>query len=270
MPCALYYARLLSTPGSVPPLPGPTEALDGMAKDPNDFWRPPLELIFVELHEEKPVSHAVSDLQTTIRMERFVPFFLEKYEAKQMYNDYPGKDQMYILFPDFGAYKRYADSVRRVLKLDNDHILYIEKTRVGASIQQENKIFYGGGPEEKGEKTEFTPQDQFLIIDDFTNSGSTLIGAVNIVKAMIKGKGAPTIHIFVSHLVALYDEKKLTDLKGKVNGLGKECKLYCTNSIPSTTNIVRDWNDEQFVVCDLSEFIGHLVTTGETQQRSML
>ena len=35
----------------------------------------------------------------------------------------PGKNNMYILFPDYGAYSRYATSVRDRLKLDWDHIL---------------------------------------------------------------------------------------------------------------------------------------------------
>merc|ERR1719159_1036629 len=126
VPCAQYMARLLATPGSGPPLPGPNSAMDGMPLNP--LWRPPLELLFVELHEEGPVCRSVSDLGATIRMERFVPYFLDKFKAKPAY---PGKNNMYILFPDHGAYDRYAEAVKKVLSLDNDHILFIKKTRVG-------------------------------------------------------------------------------------------------------------------------------------------
>merc|ERR1712151_1439354 len=103
------------------------------------LWRPPVELVFVELHEEVPVSHAVSDLEATIRMERFVPYFLNRVKGKK---DYPGKNNMYILFPDHGAYERYAEGVREVLGLDDDHIVFIKKTRVGETISQEQKLFY--------------------------------------------------------------------------------------------------------------------------------
>lgn len=49
-----------------------------------------------------------------------MPYFLEKFKGKPTY---PGKNNMYILFPDHGAYSRYATSVRERLKLDWDHIL---------------------------------------------------------------------------------------------------------------------------------------------------
>ena len=58
--------------------------------------------------------------EVCVRMERFVPYFLEKFKGKPTY---PGKNHMFILFPDHGAYSRYATSVRERLKLDWDHIL---------------------------------------------------------------------------------------------------------------------------------------------------
>ena len=42
----------------------------------------------------------------------------------------PGKNNMYILFPDHGAYSRYATSVRERLKLDWDHILQLGYFRI--------------------------------------------------------------------------------------------------------------------------------------------
>jgi len=251
VPCALYYARLLSTPGSVPPLPGPSGALDGMPMEP--LWRPPLELLFVELHEEGPVAHSVTDLNTQIRMERYVPYFLDKYKAKR---SYPGKAHMYILFPDHGAYNRYNKAVVETLKLDPDHILWINKTRVGESTEIEQKLFWDdkGTP---GQKNEFTPQDSILIVDDFTNSGGTLFGAVELVKGKTKGEGTITVHIFVSHLVATYDDKVVAKLKTQLHSLGPECRLFVTNSIPQTTDLLKD--DPQVEVCDLSDFIADFV-----------
>jgi hypothetical protein len=255
VPCALYYARLLSTPGSVPPFPGPSGALDGMPISP--LWRPPLELLFMELHEEKPVRHASSDLNTQIRMERYVPYFLDKYKSKRAY---PGKANMYVLFPDHGAYDRYAACVKDRLKLDSDHILYIMKSRVGESIDIVQKLFFDQAkPDmEPGEKTEFTQQDTVLIIDDFTNSGSTLFGAVDLIKARTKGEGGGiSVHIFVSHLVATYDAETVAKLQKQLSALGPACRLYVTNSIPLTTNLLKD--DPQVEICDLSDFIADLV-----------
>jgi len=254
VPSAQYYARLLSTPGSVPPLPGPSGALDNMPIQP--LWRPPLELLFVELHEEKPVGHSVSDLNTDVRMIRYVPYFLDKYKAKRAY---PGPAHMYVLFPDHGAHDRYAQSVKDVLKLDRDHILFIQKSRVGEAIEQVQKLFYedkGGG---QGERQEFTKEDSILIIDDFTNSGSTLFGAVELIKSKVTGGGTPPVHIFVSHLVAGYDKEVVEKLRTKLHGLGDQCRLFVTNSIPSSTDLLKD--DPQVEVCDLSDFIADAITT---------
>eukprot|EP00930_Biecheleria_cincta_P022596 TRINITY_DN16493_c0_g1_i1.p1 TRINITY_DN16493_c0_g1~~TRINITY_DN16493_c0_g1_i1.p1 ORF type:complete len:499 (-),score=90.28 TRINITY_DN16493_c0_g1_i1:68-1471(-) len=252
VPAALYMARLIATPGSVPPLPGPNSAMDGMPLNP--LWRPPLELLFVELHEEVPVSRAVSDLGATIRMERFVPYFLEKFKGKPKY---PGKNNMYILFPDHGAYDRYAEAVAERLKLDADHILYIKKTRVGESIGQEQHLFYLLNGVEKERTAQFTDTDSVLIIDDFTNSGSTLFGAVQLVQTNTAGGAKISVSIFVSHLVATYDDKVVSSLKEKLHNLGPQCHFFTTNSIPSTTNLLKD--DPQVTVIDISDFIAEMV-----------
>merc|ERR1712050_383753 len=104
---------------------------------------------------------------------------------------------MHILFPDRGAYDRYAASVRQVLSLDPDHILYIKKTRVGETISQSQQLFYEKGDgQSSGEKASFKPTDHVLIVDDFTNSGSTLFGAASLVKTLTVGDGSPKVDIF--------------------------------------------------------------------------
>lgn len=253
VPTAQYFARLLSTPGSVPPLPGPYSSLDGMPLNP--LWRPPLELLFIELHEEQPITHSVSDLGATIRMERFVPYFLDKYKADR---DYPGKARTFVLFPDHGAYDRYLVSVVDRLKLDADHILYIKKTRVGDQIGQEQKLFFEFPDGTSGEKMSFAAGDNVLIIDDFTNSGSTLFGAVGLAQKMA-GSASSSIQvtIFVSHLVATYDAKVVDGIKDKLHALGPQCRFVTTNTIPSTTNLLKD--DKQVDVLDVSDFIADLV-----------
>jgi hypothetical protein len=251
VPTAQYLARLLATPGSVPPLPGPSGALDGMPLTP--LWRPPLELLFVELHEEAPISHSVSDLGATIRMERFVPYFLDKFKAKQGYV----KAKTYVLFPDKGAFTRYNDCVKERLKLDFDHILYIKKTRVGESTSIQQTLFYEKGDEEPGQHETFDAKDHILIIDDFTNSGGTLFGAVNLVKGLVKCGGIPQVSIFVSHFVAGYDPKTVAGAQEKLHALGPQTKMYVTNSIPLTTDLLK--GDPQVVIMDIADHIADLV-----------
>merc|ERR1719188_2667052 len=252
VPTAQYMARLLATPGSVPPMPGPYDSLDGMPLNP--LWRPPLELLFVELHEEAPISHSVSDLGATIRMERFVPYFLDKFKAKR---GYAGSAKTFVLFPDHGAYTRYVESVLSRLKLDEDHILFIKKTRVGEKIGQEQKLFFERGQNDLGEKSSFAGSDHILIIDDFTNSGSTLFGAVDLVRKLVEKGGSPAVSIFVSHLVATYDTKVVQKLQEKLHSLGPTCRFFTTNSIPLTTDVLK--TDPQVKVFDVSDFIADLV-----------
>jgi len=252
VPTAQYLARLLATPGSVPPMPGPSDSLDGMPLNP--LWRPPLELLFVELHEEAPISHSVSDLGATIRMERFVPRFLNRYKAEK---EYAGAGRTYVLFPDKGAYARYVESVVNRLKLDTDHILFIKKTRVGDQIGQEQKLFYEDHGTES-EKAAFVAGDAVLIIDDFTNSGSTLFGAVNLSQKMVKGGGDLHVTIFVSHLVAAYDMKVVDGIRTKLHALGPKTKFVTTNTIPTTTDHLR--GTPQVEIVDVAEFISDLVS----------
>jgi len=253
VPTAQYLARLLSTPGSVPPLPGPSASLDGMPLSP--LWRPPLELLFVELHEETPISHSVSDLGATVRMERYVPYFLDRFKAA---DGYAGPADTFVLFPDLGAFKRYGESVLQRLKLDGDHILYIKKSRVGESVSREERLFYERGNEEPGEVTSFLSRHHILIIDDFTNSGSTLFGAANLARKMVEGEGMISVSIFVTHLVAAYDPATVSGLRKKLGELGPNCRFYTTNTIPSTTDLLK--GETQVQVIDISDFIVDLVS----------
>jgi len=253
VPTAQYMARLLATPGSVPPLPGPTAAEDDMPINP--LWRPPLELLFIELHEEAPIRHSVSDLGATIRMERFVPFFLEKFKSQ---SSYPGKQHVYVLFPDRGAYIRYQEAVLSVLELPADHILYIEKTRVGDSIEQVQTLFFEKSEGERGTKDSFAAAtDHVLIIDDFTNSGSTLFGAVALCTSLAGG-ATLAVSIFVSHLVALYDAEVVKKLQEKLHSLGPKCRFITTNSVPVTTEVLK--SDPQVEVLSIADFLANLLS----------
>jgi len=257
VPVAQTLVRLLCGPSL--PLPhgaGPSKALDGLPLKP--LWRPPVQLLFVELHEEAPVREAARGLGVTVRMERFVPYFLDKFRTQE---NYPGKDSTFILFPDHGAYDRYSTSVFEKLGLEPDHVLYIKKTRVGGAIEQEQKLFFEQkGKGEPGEKKSFTKDDHVLIIDDFTNSGSTLFGAVNLSRSLAGDAGDDlAVSIFVSHLVAAYDPAVVQALKDKLKKCGKNCRFYTTGSIPMTTNLLQD--EPQAQVLPMVDFLVGLLVT---------
>merc|ERR1712107_535401 len=153
---------------------------------------------------------------------------------------YPGPSKMFVLFPDHGAYDRYQMSVKCVLKLDPDHVLYMQKTRIGESTEQVQTLFFENDDGTRGEKTEFDAKDSVLIIDDFTNSGGTLLGAVNLIQGKTHGDQKPIVNIFVSHLVATYDPQQVASLSEKLHNLGESTRLFVTNSIPMTTSLLKD------------------------------
>ena len=84
-------------------------------------------------------------------------------------------------------------------------VLWISKTRVGASITQKNDLFYINSKGEECKLQGKLPDNStVLIADDFTNSGSTIFGGAEIVRSHA-GPGT-TVNAFVSHFVAKYDE----------------------------------------------------------------
>jgi len=180
VPSAQTLVRLLATPG--PPLPGvqPQVALDGRPLDP--LWRPPMRLLFLDLHEPEPVARAVSDLGVEVRFERVLPYFLSKFVESERFSD---PSTTFVLFPDKGAYMRNKEFVTQKTGLQNDHILWINKKRVGDKVVQDPELFFEASAGSQGEKTSFSPKDHVLVIDDFTNSGGTLFGAVSLAQSKL-------------------------------------------------------------------------------------
>jgi len=270
VPNAQTYARLLITPGL--PLPGaePKATLDGRAlyrrakerlvdtaldvegRRHDILWRPPVTLYFVELHEEHPVELAAGDLGVEVRMERFVGYFLSKFKAS---TSFIGADKTYVVFPDHGAYERYLSHAVDDLGLDLDHILWINKKRVGGAITQEKALRFDTGIEQ-GQKDSFNPDEYVMIIDDFTNSGSTLFGAVNLVRGMTPG-GELNASIFVSHTVAAYDEQVLRGILKKLEELGPKVRFATTDTLPQSVAILE--NHPQVDVYRLAEFLADML-----------
>ena len=150
----------------------------------------------------------------------------------------------YVIFPDFGAHRRFFRSedttdstlgplgpgsdthafalprVSPVVRSGgctlNDHkpcrpemlpldqILYLEKKRVGAEIEQSTVLQY---KDERGAARDAKPLaigSHVIIADDFTNSGSTLFGGAKVVRNSTEvGKGGTlTVEAYVTHFVA--------------------------------------------------------------------
>ena len=135
--------------------------------------------------------------------------------------------------------------------------MYITKVRVGDRTEQTQKLFYELEPSTQGEKSAFLPSDELLIIDDFTNSGGTLFGAVNLARKLA-GSDEFRVTIFVSHLVATYDDKVVEGVAKKLQELGPNCRFCTTNTIPSTTALLKD--HPQVQILDVADFISDMVT----------
>lgn len=255
VPTAQTLVRLLASSGL--PLPGSKAkgAMDGQSMDP--LWRPPLKLFFIELHEDEPVERVAADLGVEVGMERFVPYFLGKFKVSPSFSE-TGTEKTFVLFPDHGAYDRYLACVIDVLNLSQDHVLWINKHRTGGSIEQEKKINFQDSSGEQGEKSSFTAEDHVVIIDDFTNSGSTLFGAVGLVRSLAGGDGSNLqTTIFVTHTVASYDEAACKGLLTKLEELGPTCKYCTTDTLPKSAQILE--GNPQVQIFPISAFLAELV-----------
>merc|ERR1712048_40043 len=94
--------------------------------------------------------------------------------------------------------------------------------------------------------------------DDFTNTGSTVFGAVSLVQKMSEiGGSLPSIHIFIAHLPASYDPAAVEILRKKVHAVGPSCRFSTTNTVPFSANLLKD--DPQFEILDVGDFIADLV-----------
>jgi len=255
VPCAQTFVRLLATPGLPFPGPPPIGALDGKSLEPR--WRPPVKGVFIELHEEEPVQIAAADLGVEVRNERFAPYFLGKFKASQSFIE-SGTEKTYVLFPDHGAYDRNRDFCINLLTLAPEHVLWMNKSRTGGTIEQEKKINFMSASGEQGEKSTFTGEDHVVILDDFTNSGSTLFGAAALVKSLA-GDAADALQttIFVSHTVASYDDAALEGMASKLEKMGPTCKYCTTDTLPKSAAFFS--GNPQVQIFPISEFLAELV-----------
>ena len=188
-------------------------------------------------------SNSRTSVQGTYFASAFAVFLRSHFLPKVRDIEKQGR-RAYVIFPDFGAHRRFfrsedtADStldplgpgsdthafaLPRVLPvvrsggctlndqqpcrpemLPLDQILYLEKKRVGAEIEQSTVLQY---KDERGDAQDAKPlaiDSHVIIADDFTNSGSTLFGGAKVVRNSTEnGKGGTlTVEAYVTHFVA--------------------------------------------------------------------
>ena len=149
----------------------------------------------------------------------------------------------FVVFPDGGAHKRFYTMVhtRLFAGLPYDHILWIKKTRVGADITQADGFNYvdEAGAERAYAAGTFPAGAHVILADDFTQSGSTLMGGARMIRARA-GPGT-RVSAYVSHFVAKYDRATVRAFSEKLHGAGSPLDhFYCTDSIPNVVRWLRD------------------------------
>merc|ERR1712032_1553627 len=125
------------------------------------------------------------------------------------------------------------------------------------SVGRVEKLFYEKSDREVCEVTSLSSKNHILVIDDFTNSGSSLFGAVNLARKMVEGEGMISFSIYVTHMLAAYDPTTVSGLLRKLHDLGPSCRFYTTNTIPLTTDLLQ--GESQVQVLDIADFLAALV-----------
>ncbi len=142
----------------------------------------------------------------------------------------------FVVFPDGGAHRRFYTMVHTSLAgLPYEHILWIDKTRVGASVTQaEHFKFLDANGRECNRSAPFPPAAYVLLSDDFTNSGSTLFGGAQIIRNHASAGAPLRVVAYVSHYVAKYDRETVSKFVSKLYGPDAPLdEFHCTDSIPN-------------------------------------
>jgi phosphoribosylpyrophosphate synthetase len=235
------YAALLSA--EPPPPPGP-ESLEAPPPPP------PKEIVFVDIHDDldgKPIveqmlsksgkwANPIVDYdlvhgQGTYFTSAFAHFLAHTYKSADL-------GTTFVVFPDGGAYQRFHTMVEARLKgIAPDHVLYIEKNRVGTVVKQGGALLYHTPDGGTATRESLPTGSTILIPDDFTNSGSTLFGGASIVRKHVQG--TCKVGAFVTHFVAKYEravvDKFVATLYSEGGAASDLNEFFTTDSIVMTT-----------------------------------
>ena len=254
VPTALSYATLLSA------LPGPSGRP-----------LPPQQLLLLDIHEYEDLEVALNATRRWANKVRpYDPVtgrgtyfasafdhFLKTVILPRVRAAAPRdlEERSFVVFPDGGAHRRFYTMVHTCLAgIPFDHILWIDKTRVGAAVSQAEGFNYiDAAGREKRLVGKFPEGSFVLLADDFTNSGSTLFGGAEIIRRNAASK--IEVHAYVTHFVAKYDRSTVTkfvaklyeedrpvDVSGSLEGIAPKMldEFHCTDSIPDVTMWLRE------------------------------
>lgn len=247
VPTAHTFAALLSAPP--PPAPG------GRPAPP----LPPKQLLLLDLHETKEVedtvratrawANAVAPYDFVHGSGTYFASALDHFLAHHLPDELRDVSNVFVVFPDSGAYRRFKQmAIKRLAGIAEDHVLYIAKTRVIAEVRQTESLFYrpdGDLSTDPSVREALPSGAHVLIVDDFTNSGSTLFGGATILKK--KAEGAVKVSAWVSHFVAKYDRPTVHKFVDKLYGGPDSLDFfYCTDSNPTVVG----WLTEELAARD--------------------
>jgi len=207
----------------------------------------PKQVLMVDLHEVddlERILNATGQWSNQRRPYNFVhgvgTYFasgLDHFLARVLLPTLPNISQSFIVFPDAGAHRRFYTMVHTQLEgIPLENILFISKSRVGTEVTQEERLSFVSEKGEVVDRPQLLPTgSQIVIVDDFTNSGSTLFGGADIVRKRSAGK--VTVSAYVSHYVAKYDRQAVVKFVSTLYGDNGRSptldRFYCTDSIPT-------------------------------------
>ena len=148
------------------------------------------------------------------------------------------------VFPDEGAFRRFSPMVKNIN--EEAIVAYLPKTRNGGDVQSSTFLRTSVVEQQEGNNYEHENVSELIrkithakkkaiIIDDFTNSGSTLFKAADTLSAEFEDVD---FDAYVTHFVAQYNEEKIKGFitRFKISSLKS---FHMTDSVAFSTNILR-------------------------------
>lgn len=247
VPTCLQYAALLSAP---PILAGPRGGARGAPPLPPP---PSKQLLLLDIHEYEDLelslngSAAWANAQVEYDTVRGAgTYFASAFDHFLSHVLLPslGKNVAagLVVFPDFGAHRRFQRMVKRACGMQDHQILWIPKSRVGTEITQVDGLMYLDATGAEVRRTDSIPAScHVLLADDFTNSGTTLFGGA----AIIRVHAEPGVYVaaYVTHFVGKYSRETVSSFVKALYEGGETPSLdafHCTDSVAQTIGWLRE------------------------------
>ena len=274
IPTAQTFAALLSSQANLPPTTRDS-IIEKIRESKINIENFPQRVLLIDIHDDlaemfyppenpnpRPVIEHVLDNfncwhndpskvydMTTGNGKYFCSVLNHFLKSKQL----PSKTFDTVLFPDKGAFLRFKQIV---ISNGITDIYYIVKYREGETSKSGPYIYMSNDKELSPDKK--LESRHILIIDDFTNSGSTLFDAKEILDNYIKPE--TNVSCWISHFVGNYatsiDNKLIAQIRMNFT------KFYCSDSLPEMTKKLNDVNRIDLdIKTIIDEFIGKYTKT---------